>query len=230
MTIFSPCRRAARLSGEAGSVDILVRCGTGRAAERTSMSALHGEASVRRGGLARGFTLIELVLVLSLLAVVIAVEAPTLARFFRGRNLDVEAQRFLALTRYGQSRAIAEGVPMVLWMDAENRQYGLEIEATYAEEDRLALPFEVSADVAMEVDETALSAQSTLPRSTTELAGNLPVIRFTPDGFFSEDSPQFVLFREAHEGDSGQLWVGLSRNRLNYEIQTNQPIIWQRRQ
>ena len=204
---------------------LLQRSGTGFQPVRTTQA----RCLCHYRALARGFTLIELVLVLSLLAVVIAVEAPTLARFFRGRNLDVEAQRFLALTRYGQSRAIAEGVPMVLWMDAENRQYGLEIEATYAEEDRLALPFEVSADVAMEVDETALSAQSTLPRSTTELAGNLPVIRFTPDGFFSEESPQFVLFREAHEGDSGQLWVGLSRNRLNYEIQTNQPTIWQRR-
>ena len=77
-----------------------------------------------------GFTLLELMLVLALLSVVIAVQAPTLARFFRGRNLDAEAQRFLALTRYGQNRAVAEGVPMVLWMDAEAGQYGLEAEAT----------------------------------------------------------------------------------------------------
>jgi len=176
----------------------------------------------------RAFTLIELVLVMALLSIIIAVASPTLARFFRGRNLDVEAQRFLALTRYGQSRAIAEGVPMVLWMDQESGQYGLEAEATYSQDDRLALPFAVSADVEMEVDENFLTARSTLPRSTTELAGNLPSIRFTPDGFFNEDSPQHVLFREAREGDSAKLWVGLSRNRLNYEIQTNQPVIWQR--
>jgi type II secretion system protein H len=197
--------------------------------------SLTGFQPVRRaqaGGLghaaARGFTLIELLLVLALLSVVIAVESPTLARFFRGRNLDAEAQRFLALTRYGQNRAVAEGVPMVLWMDAESGQYGLEAEATYAEEDPRALPFEVSPDVELEVDESYATARPQLPASTTELAGNLPAIRFTPDGFISEDSPQFVTFRETREGSTGQLWVGWSRNRLNYEIKTNQPAIWQR--
>jgi len=185
-----------------------------------------GEGAGVRGQAARAFTLIELLLVLSLLSVVIAVESPTLARFFRGRNLDAEAQRFLALTRYGQNRAVAEGIPMVLWMDAENGQYGLEAEATYAEEDPKAMPFEISPDVELEVDEAFTSTRSTLPRSTTELAGNLPAIRFTPDGFFNEDSPQYVLFRETREGSTGKLWVGLSRNRLNYEIKTNQPAIW----
>ena len=185
-----------------------------------------GEGAGVCGQAARAFTLIELLLVLSLLSVVIAVESPTLARFFRGRNLDAEAQRFLALTRYGQNRAVAEGIPMVLWMDAENGQYGLEAEATYAEEDPKAMPFEISPDVELEVDEAFTSTRSTLPRSTTELAGNLPAIRFTPDGFFNEDSPQYVLFRETREGSTGKLWVGLSRNRLNYEIKTNQPAIW----
>lgn len=179
-------------------------------------------------GRARGFTLIELVLVMALMAVVLAVSSPTLARFFRGRNLDAEAQRFLALTRYGQSRAIAEGVPMVLWIDVERGMYGLEAEATYAEDDRLALPFELSPDVLMEVEQTPLTAGTPLPRSTSELAGNLPAIRFTPDGFFHEQSPQFVLFREPRDDNPAKLWVGLNHNRLNYEIQTNQPLVWQR--
>ena len=165
---------------------------------------------------------------MALLAVVIAVESPTLAHFFRGRNLDAEAQRFLSLTRYGQNRAVAEGVPMVLWMDEESAQYGLEAETTYSEEDPRAQPFELSPDVEMEVDQTYATSRPQLPRSATELAGNLPVIRFTPDGFISEDSPQFVTFRETRDGGSGHIWVGLSRNRLNYEIQTNQPVIWSR--
>ena len=36
---------------------------------------------------------------------------------FRGRNLDNEARQFLSLTRYGQSRAISEGVPVELWIN-----------------------------------------------------------------------------------------------------------------
>ena len=70
---------------------------------------------------ADGFTLIELMLVLTLLLIVIGVAFPSLQHFFRGRNLDSEARRFLSLTRYGQSRAVSEGVPMVLWIDARNR-------------------------------------------------------------------------------------------------------------
>jgi hypothetical protein len=137
-------------------------------------------------------------------------------------------QRFAALTRYGQSRAIAEGVPMVLWLDPEGAQYGLEAEATYSEEDRLAQTFDINPDVVLEVDPAAQVIGTLQPRSTSELAANLPAIRFTPDGLFSEASPQFVLFRENRETDAAQLWVALSHSRLHYEIQTNQPVLWLR--
>src|SRR6266850_7421868 len=63
------------------------------------------------------FTLMELILVMTVLAVAVWIAAPALANFFRGRTLDSEARRFLSLTRHGQSRAVAEGVPMELWLD-----------------------------------------------------------------------------------------------------------------
>src|SRR5262249_21799177 len=78
----------------------------------------------------RGFTLIELMLVMALLAVVLAVSAPSLSKFFKGRTLDSEARRFVSLTRYGQSRAVSEGVPMMLWIDPKERTYGLQEETT----------------------------------------------------------------------------------------------------
>ena len=53
----------------------------------------------------RGFTLIELVVVMTLLVTVIALASPSLAGFFRGRALDAEARRMMSLTRLGQSRA-----------------------------------------------------------------------------------------------------------------------------
>src|SRR6266540_3620386 len=56
----------------------------------------------------RAFTLIELLLVMALLLLVFGVTLPSLKGFFRGRNLDSEARRFLSLTRYGQSRAVSE--------------------------------------------------------------------------------------------------------------------------
>src|SRR5512143_2179039 len=68
---------------------------------------------------ARAFTLIELILVMALLTIVISLTAPKLSRFFHGRTLDSEARRLLALTRSGQSRAVSEGLPMDLWVDAK---------------------------------------------------------------------------------------------------------------
>src|ERR1035441_8861833 len=76
----------------------------------------------------RAFTLIELILVMALLTIVISLTAPKLSRFFHGRTLDSEARRLLALTRSGQSRAVSEGVPMDLWVDAELGMFGLEAE------------------------------------------------------------------------------------------------------
>src|ERR1043165_7901245 len=80
----------------------------------------------------QAFTLIELILVMAILSIVLAVAAPSLSNFFRGRSLDSEARRFVALTRYGQSRAVSEGVPMVLWLDSSARAYGLEQEISYS--------------------------------------------------------------------------------------------------
>src|SRR6185295_5365670 len=69
------------------------------------------------------FTLVELLLVMTVMVMVFALAMPTVANFFRGRTLDSEARRLLALTRSGQSRAVYEGVPMRLWVDAQQGSY-----------------------------------------------------------------------------------------------------------
>src|SRR5262245_32345834 len=100
-------------------------------------------ARLDRGGRARrrhrrAFTLIELILVMALLMIVAAVSFPSLRNFFQGRSLDSEARRFLSLTRYAQSRAISEGIPMVLWLDAREGTYGLQAETGYLDIDSKA--------------------------------------------------------------------------------------------
>src|SRR5688572_21325907 len=87
------------------------------------------------------FTLIELILVMALLAIILAVSAPSLSRFFKGRGLESEAQRFMALTRHAQSRAVSEGVPMVLWLETKQRLYGLNAEKSFIENDPRAEQF-----------------------------------------------------------------------------------------
>src|SRR5205085_9663750 len=73
-----------------------------------------------------GFTLIELVLVMAILVVVLSMSGASLTSFFKGRSLEAEGKRFLALTRYAQNRAISEGVPTTIWVNEKEKKYGLE--------------------------------------------------------------------------------------------------------
>jgi type IV fimbrial biogenesis protein FimT len=78
----------------------------------------------------RAFTLIELVLVLALLVVITSLAAPAMSNFIRGRALDSEARRLFSLMHAAQSRAVSEGMPMVLWVDEKSGSYGFEAETS----------------------------------------------------------------------------------------------------
>lgn len=179
------------------------------------------------------FTLVELILVMAMLVIIIAVAAPSLSQFFRGRVLDSEARRLLSLTRYAQSRAVSEGTPMVLWIDAQEGAYGLEAETTYTGFDDRAVDYELDENLVLEVDDPITIAPSTMQHQSRSLPGRpargqTPRIRFLPDGFIGEGSPDTLWLRE-EESDRGgdfkphSLWISQSRNRLNYELRTNRP-------
>jgi type II secretion system protein H len=165
------------------------------------------------------FTLIELILVMALLATILAVSAPSLSRFFRSRNLESEALRFLALTRAAQSRAVAEGVPMVVWFDTKLRAYGLNADKSYVEDDTKAEQFTLDEtlelDLRYSADAVAMGRASVFQNEKQTTSG-LYLLHFNPDGFASLSSPEAVIFRQ---GKDSELWVAQSRNRLNYEIQ-----------
>lgn len=193
-------------------------------------TALPAPAGGRPGSIGprprRAFTLIELILVMALLTVIISLTAPSLSRFFHGRTLDSEARRLLALTRSGQSRAVSEGVPVDLWVDAENRAFGLAAEPSYEANDPKAMEFELDIGLQIEVVNQAATvparplsrtrqiSTASAPRVALVRAG-LPTIRFLPDGSIAESSPP-KLHLTSNDGNS--LWLAQSRDRLNYEI------------
>ena len=158
------------------------------------------------------FTLIELVLVMAILIAVLSISGASMTRFFRGRTLDSEAQRFVALTRHAQNRAVSEGLPMSLWIDPPQRKYGLEIAAGFTDRDAKASEFELGRDLEFEI------VKSTVVGIVRPM-GNEIVLRFGPDGFMDETNPEAVIIKEK-EGES--MVVAPNRNRLNYEISTNQ--------
>ena len=171
------------------------------------------------------FTLIELILVMAMLLIVLGVAFPSLKRFFRGRNLDSEARRFLSLTQYGQSRAVSEGFPMLLWIDARRRTYGLQAQPGYTDSDSKAVEFALGDDLQVEVQAPASATRASQLNRIIAGVGNVPAIRFTPDGFLGESSPARILLRQ---GADDAIWIVESTNRLNYEIQANHSPIGRR--
>jgi prepilin-type N-terminal cleavage/methylation domain-containing protein len=165
------------------------------------------------------FTLIELILVMALLLIVLGVSSPQLQRFFRGRNIDSEARRFLSLTVYGQSRAVSEGVPMILWLDTRRGTYGLRAAAGFMDPDDKALEYELDPNLHFELPLGA-TANKLVPITPDRVTGNLPSIRFGPDGFISQSSPGEILLVQGEKGDSEIIAVVQSTNRLRYELQS----------
>ena len=178
----------------------------------------------------RGFTLIELILVMALLTIVISLTAPKLSRFFHGRTLDSEARRLLALTRSGQSRAASEGMPMDLWVDAQQGAFGLQAEASYDTSDPKAVDFTLDSGLQLEVvNKTVAAPVNTVTMNQAQRAStasvprvnlvhaNLPTIRFLPDGSIGEASPQSLHLSSS---DGGSLWLAQARDGVNYEIRS----------
>lgn len=165
------------------------------------------EFEIRNSQFASAFTLVELILVMALLVVAVSLAAPALSNFVRGRALDSEARRLLALMHAGQSRAVSEGLPMVLWIDEKSGAYGLQAETTGQNGDPQAEHLDVDSTLAIAVLNPGAATPVTFQ--------NLPAIRFLPDGSVDENSLQTVQLTDS-AGISR--WLILNSSRTGYEI------------
>ncbi len=116
------------------------------------------------------FTLVELLIVMALLAIFMAISAPSLSRSLRQRKINDEANRFLALTEYARSEAISQGIPMVVWLNPTQQRYGVEAAAGFIGEESRARAFTTNSEVQFEVPDGAAKQ------------GVIEVVRFQPDG------------------------------------------------
>jgi len=156
----------------------------------------------------RAFTLVELVLVMALLVVAVSMIAPRMSGFIRGRALDSEARRMIALMHEGQSRAVSEGLPVMFWVDAKNGKYGMIQETPPTGGDAKAENLEMPDNLQVAV----LNSGGTAAMTTYQ---HLPAIRFMADGTVDENSPHVLRLDSA---DGGSLWLMESRTRTGYEI------------
>lgn len=170
----------------------------------------------------RAFTLVELIVVMVLLLIVASMVAPRMSSFFRGRALSAEAQRLLSLIHYAQSRAVADGVPVLLWIDPAASSYGIEIQSGHAGDETRLVAYTAEPSLALEAVTAAEAIVSEQEDERLGLPENVAAIRFNPDGFFEEGGVQKIIIRQ---GEEGALEVGPTANRLAYEIRpaTNLP-------
>lgn len=165
------------------------------------------------------FTMVELVIVMTIMVIVVSIVAPTLKGFLKGRNLDNEAQRFLAMTRLGQSRAVAEGTPVDMWMNVRQGRYGLAAMGGFTETKTNEWNFTLDENVQMAASQSRGMLTTSNFWTQSSVRGNgQPVIRFQPDGFISENSPQTIKFRQ---GQDPEIWIVENANHQRYDIEIN---------
>ena len=153
------------------------------------------------------FTLVELLLVLALLVVITSLVAPAMSNFIRARAVDSEARRLFALMHAGQSRAVSEGLPMMLWLDEKQGAYGLAADTSSKSGDSKAENLTVDENVQIAVLNAGATALTTFQ--------NLPAIRFLADGTIDENSPRTLRLADA-KGNA--LWLIEAHNHMGYEI------------
>ena len=114
---------------------------------------------------------------------------------------------------------MSEGVPVVLWMNPKQGTYGLQPQMGYTTATSNVLQFAVDPEVRIEVAPPPTGVtDSNLWTQTLPSSGTQAMIRFLPDGFVSETSPQRIIFHQAKD----VIGITETTNRLRYEIDQNQ--------
>jgi general secretion pathway protein H len=71
----------------------------------------------------RGFTLLEMVVVLVLIATVVGIGAAAMSRRLPGQQLRIAAKELAGQLRYTRAQAIATGKPQLFVLDARTREW-----------------------------------------------------------------------------------------------------------
>ena len=154
-----------------------------------------------------GFTLVELILVMVLLATLLAFVAPTLSRSMRSRTLDGEAERLLALTEYGRSEAASLGVPTVVWIDTASRSYGVDAKKGYPADGLRRKEYTLHPDVSFDTLDNTQPGQD---------GHGVNVAEYAPDGTLDQTASASAV----HLVDrfTGSVTLAQTADHYGYEI------------
>ena len=108
----------------------------------------------------------------------------------------------------GQSRAVSEGLPMMLWINEQTGAYGLTAETSGDKGDAKAETLTVDSTL-------QIAVQNGTGQSTPITFQEQPAIRFLTDGSVDENSPPTLVLQDAA---GFTRWLVLGKLRLGYEI------------
>jgi Tfp pilus assembly protein FimT len=125
----------------------------------------------------------------------------------RQRNLEQEATRLVALTEYGRGEAVSQGIPMVVWIDAEERRYGLQPKAGFTGRSRDEIEYQLGDSIRFDLGRDVRSV------------GTMEAMEFSPGGMLESRSIEAVWLVDRSEST---LVVAQSTNGWGYEVFTEE--------
>jgi Tfp pilus assembly protein FimT len=123
---------------------------------------------------------------MTLLVVLLAVVAPVLSNSMRGRGLQEEATRFLALTEFARSEAVSQGVPTQVWVEPGQARYGMEVKTGY----------ETIAGASTPHRDYTLAPETKVELKAAASGNRLVAADFTADGVLGLQSAESVRFTD----------------------------------
>ena len=118
---------------------------------------------------------------MTVLATVMALTAPSLSMFFRGRSLSGEARRLTAVIRYARSQAISRSEPMEVWVEPVSGTYGLRAMHGHEDDDEGVVQFGLAEDVGLDCESATMDVDTGVS------------IVYWPDGMADPDSAESLI-------------------------------------
>ena len=145
----------------------------------------------------KGFSLIELIVVLVLIGLSLSLVAPSLSRFSKNIELKATVKKISAILRYCRSEAINRGKVYQVFFNSELREIRVQSVASPEEQGKEDKNFPKTYPLPIAVNMKEVKTES------PQYPSDLPTIEFYPNGASNGGS---ILLDT--EGDSGyRIWV-----------------------
>jgi len=153
---------------------------------RRGRSSIHHSSFRILHSSSRGFTLLELILVMLVLTIAVALIVPQMSNFGRGRRIADCATEIVAVTRYARAKAISDGVTYRLNLDPQRGVYWLTMEQVSGGEfvgvgEEFGRDFTAPEGIALSWSVPPQPSGSAVQQQQASQAA-VPYVDFRPDG------------------------------------------------